>query len=55
MGDLNAKVGKVAQKDMIGKFGLGNQNERQERWVRWCDENKQVITNALFEQHPRRL
>ena len=36
------------------KFGLGNQNERGERWVQWCDENEQVITNTWFEQHPKR-
>ena len=33
MGDLNAKVGKGEQGDMVGKFGLGNRNDRGERWI----------------------
>ena len=55
MGDLNAKVGKGEQEDMVGKFGLGNRNDRGERWIQWCNTNRQLITNTWFQQHPRRL
>ena len=55
MGDLNAKVGNEADGEIVGKFGLGTQNERGERWVNWCKANGFTITNTWFEQHPRRL
>ena len=54
MGDLNAKVGSELCEDIVGKHGLGTQNVRGERWVQWCVANGQVITNTLFEEHPRR-
>ena len=55
MGDLNAKVGNTAQKNVTGRFGLGNRNEAGDRLVEFCIENQLVITNTLFEQHKRRL
>ena len=55
MVDLNAKVGNEALGETVGKFGLGTQNERGERWVNWCKANGFTITNTWFEQHPRRL
>ena len=55
MGDLNAKVGNEPDGETVGKFGLGTQNERGERWVQWCKANEYVITNTWYEQHPRRL
>ncbi|XP_037803620.1 craniofacial development protein 2-like [Penaeus monodon] len=55
MGDLNAKVGNEAEGETVGKFGLGTQNERGEKWVQWCKTNEYVLTNTWYEQHPRRL
>lgn len=55
MGDLNAKVGKGKEADVVGPHGLGNRNERGDMWVQWCIANGQVITNTFFKQHPRRL
>jgi len=55
MGDLNAKVGNEADGETVGKFGLGTQNERGEKWVQWCKANEYVLTNTWYEQHPRRL
>ena len=55
MGDLNAKVGKGQSNETTGKYGLGKQNDRGDRWVEWCNRNNQIITNTWFEQHPRRL
>ncbi|XP_062914140.1 craniofacial development protein 2-like [Mobula hypostoma] len=55
MGDLNAKVGQCADGNTTGKFGLGERNERGEKWVEWCKMNNQVIMNTYFKNHPRRL
>ena len=57
MGDLNAKVGEQQNDDegIVGRFGLGERNERGERWITWCKCNKQVLMNTWFKQHPRRL
>ena len=37
------------------KFGLGVQKEAGQRLIEFCQENKLVITNTLFQQHKRRL
>ena len=58
MGDLNAKVGEEKEEqgyNVIGKHGLGKRNERGERFIQWCGDNNQIITNTWYEQHPRRL
>ena len=65
MGDLNAKIGKgeidhIVGKHghvfhIVGKHGLGNRNERGEKWIEWCTANSQVILNSWFKQHERRL
>ena len=39
----------------IGKHGLGVKNDRGDKWVQWCAANSQVVTNACFQEHPRRL
>ena len=40
---------------VIGKFGLGVQNEAGQRLIEFCEENAPVIANTLFQQHRRRL
>ena len=55
-GDFNSKVGDCStNSNVMGNNGLGEQNERGERLVEFCDENGFVIVNTLFKQHPRRL
>ena len=54
MGDINAKVGKGSDGKTVGPFGLGERNERGDRWVQWCHANDLVIINTWFKQHPRR-
>ena len=39
MGDLHAKLGRDRGGDDVGPFGLGEQNERGDRWEEWCNEN----------------
>ena len=36
-------------------FGLGVQNEGEQRLTEFCQENALVIANTLFQQHKRRL
>lgn len=55
MGDMNAKVGEGGGEEAVGPFGLGERNERGERWVDWCTERQQMMMNTWFRQHPRRL
>lgn len=55
MSDLNAKVDCEQDVMVIGKHGLGKQNERGGKFVQWCASNGQVIINTRFEEHPGRL
>ena len=55
MGDWNAKVGSQETPGVTGKFGLGVQNEAGQRLIEFCQENAQIIANALFQRHKRRL
>ena len=55
IGDWNAKVGSQETQGVIGKFGLGIQNEAGQRLIEFCQENALVIANTLFQQHKRRL
>ena len=55
IGDWNAKVGSPEIPGVTGKFGLGVQNEAEQRLVEFCQENALVIANNLFQQHRRRL
>ena len=55
IGDWNAKVGSQVTLGVTGKFGLGVQNEAEQRLIEFCQENALVIANTLFQQHKRRL
>ena len=53
--DRHAKVGSQEIPGVIGKFGLGVQNEAGQRLTEFCQENTLVIANTLFQQHKRSL
>jgi len=56
MGDMNAKVGKMTIPNRTcGSFGLGDQNERGERLIEFCNANNMMIANTMFKHHPRHL
>ena len=40
---------------VTGKFGLGEQNEAEQRLTELCQVKAIVIANILFQQHKRRL
>ena len=51
IGHWNAKVGSQEIPGVTGKFGLGVQNEAEQRLTGFCQENTLVIANILFQQH----
>src|SRR5574338_985590 len=55
IGDWNAKVGSQETPGVTGRFGLGIQNEVGQRLIEFCQENRLIIANTLFQQHKRRL
>ena len=55
VGDWNAKVGSQEIAGVMGKFGLGVQNEAGQRLIEFSQENALVIANTLLQQHKRRL
>ena len=55
IGDWNAKIGSQEIPGVTGKFGLGVQNEAEQRLTEFCQENALVIANTLFQQHKKRL
>ena len=52
---MNAKVGNQEIPGVIGKFGLGVQNEAGQWLIGFSQENTLVVANTLFQQHKRRL
>ena len=54
IGDWNTKVGSQETPGVTSKFGLGVQNEAEQRLIEFCQENALVIANTLL-QHKRRL
>ena len=55
IGDWNAKVGSQKIPGITSKFGLGVQNEAEQRLTELCQKNALVIANTLFQQHKRQL
>ena len=55
IGDWNAKVGSQETPGVTGKFGLGTQNEEEQRLIEFSQENTLAIANTLFQQQKRRL
>ena len=55
MGDMNAIVGDERYQNIVGMHGLGRRNERGERLIQFCQENKLIIANTWFQQPVRKL
>ena len=55
IGDWNATVESQEILGVMGKFGLGVQNEAGQRLTEFCQENALGIANTLFQQHKRWL
>ena len=50
---LECKVGSQDIPRITGKYGLGVQNEAEQRLTELCQENMLVIANTLFQQYKR--
>ena len=55
MGDMNAKIGEGRDENIVGDYGLGERNERGEKFINWCKTHNQMIANTWFIHHKRRL
>ena len=53
--DWKAKVGSQEIPGVMGKFGLGVQNEAGQRLTEFCQEKALIIANTLFQLHKRAL
>ena len=53
MVNWNAKVESQEIAGVMGKFGLGVQNEVGERLTEFCEGNALVIANTVFQQHKK--
>ena len=49
IGDWNAKVESQEIPEITGTFGLGVQNEAEQRLTEICQENALVIANTLYQ------
>ena len=49
IGDWNVKVGNQEIPGVMGKFGLGVQNEAGQRLIEFCQQNALIIANTLFQ------
>ena len=52
-GDWNAKVESKEIPGVTGKFGLGVQNEAEQRLTEFCQENVLAKVSTLFQQYKR--
>ena len=55
IGDWDARVGSQGILGVIGKFGLGVQNEAGQRLIEFCQENTLIRASTFFQQQKRRL
>jgi len=55
MGDFNAKVGAGRVNDTIGRWGLGERNERGSRLIQFSEESDLTVVNTWFKLPKRRL
>ena len=55
IGGWNAKVGSQEIPGVTGRFGLGVQNEAEERLAKFCQESLLVMANTLFQQSKGQL
>ena len=53
IGDWNAKVGSQETAGVTGKFGLGVQNETDQKLTKFYQDYIPLIANTLFQQHKR--
>ena len=57
MGVMNANVGSTAYTgtNVVGKFGLGDVNDKGERLIQFCEQTNLMIANTWFQHPPQKL
>lgn len=59
LGDFNEKIGSTKDDthigSTVGRYGIGQRNDRGERLLNFCIDNNLTITNTVFQHHIRRL
>ena len=50
MGDLNATVGNEEEPGIVGRFGLGERNDKGQLLVDFCKEKKLIIKSTFGTQ-----
>jgi hypothetical protein len=53
MGDWNAVVVEQKEEKCVGEFGLRKRNDRGQRLMEFCKQQKMVLTNTCFKQEKR--
>ena len=56
VGDWNAKIGtdRESYEDMMGKYRIGNRNERGEMLLEFAKRKKLCVANTLFQGRPKK-
>ena len=54
MGDMNAKVGEGRFENVVGEYGLGQRNERGERFIEWCKAKQSNSYEHLVQKSPKK-
>lgn len=53
--DFNAKVRNIVVDGCTGNFGLGDRNQRGNRLIEFCQNEKIIVNNTIFKQPKRHL
>ena len=51
MEDLNFKIDRGREKDLVREYGLSERNEMGDRLMEWCRPRRQIIPNTWFQMH----
>jgi hypothetical protein len=51
--DWNAVVGEGQEGEVVGKYGLGVRNNREQGLIDFSEEKGLIITNTIFQLYPR--
>ena len=55
MGDWNAVIGENRNEKCVGKYRLGQRNQRGKQLIEFCNQQQLVVTNTLFKNYKRRI
>lgn len=53
--ELNTKIGKEWDSEIVGKFRPWSHNEWGEKLVQWCTVNYQIVEKTCFQENSKYL